>query len=120
MSAQATLGQFVRYATVGLASNVVLYLAYLALTATGVGAKLAMSVLYLLGVVSISLAVVNLLPLPAFDGIQIMVAFLALITGHTIKMRTYYVLQVAGVLFIIVVFIALAGSDLQYLLSLRR
>lgn len=78
------------------------------------------ALLYLLGVVSISLAVVNLLPLPAFDGIQIMVAFLALITGHTIKMRTYYVLQVAGVLFIIVVFIALAGSDLRYLLSLRR
>ncbi|HNZ94609.1 MAG TPA: RIP metalloprotease RseP [Sphaerochaeta sp.] len=78
------------------------------------------ALLYLLGVVSISLAVVNLLPLPAFDGIQIMVAFLALITGHTIKMRTYYVLQVAGVLFIIVVFIALAGSDLRYLLSIRR
>ena len=51
MSSQATLGQFVRYATVGLVSNVVLYLAYLALTATGVGAKLAMSLLYLLGVV---------------------------------------------------------------------
>ena len=63
---------------------------------------------------------VNLLPLPAFDGIQIMIALLALITGRTIRMRTYYVLQVAGVLFIIVVFVALSGSDLRYLLSLRR
>jgi regulator of sigma E protease len=64
--------------------------------------------------------VVNLLPLPAFDGIQIMIALLALITRRTIRMRTYYVLQVAGVLFIIVVFVALSGSDLRYLLSLRR
>ncbi|NLK14119.1 MAG: RIP metalloprotease RseP [Spirochaetales bacterium] len=78
------------------------------------------ALLYLLGVVSISLAVVNLLPLPAFDGIQIMIALLALITRRTIRMRTYYVLQVAGVLFIIVVFVALSGSDLRYLLSLRR
>ncbi|NLZ77080.1 MAG: RIP metalloprotease RseP [Spirochaetales bacterium] len=84
-------------------------------------AKLGLhALLYLLGVVSISLAVVNLLPLPAFDGIQIMIALLALLTGRTVRMRTYYVLQVAGVLFIILVFIALSGSDLRHLLSLRR
>ena len=51
MSADATLGQFMRYATVGLASNLVLYLAYLALTAAGIESKLAMSLLYVLGVV---------------------------------------------------------------------
>ena len=51
MSADATLGQFIRYATVGLASNLVLYLAYLALTAAGIEAKLAMTLLYMLGVV---------------------------------------------------------------------
>lgn len=51
MSSTAALGQFVRYATVGLASNLVLYLAYLALTAAGVGTKLAMTLLYVLGVV---------------------------------------------------------------------
>ena len=51
MSADATFGQFIRYATVGLGSNIVLYLAYLALTAAGIESKLAMTLLYVLGVV---------------------------------------------------------------------
>lgn len=45
-----TRGQFMRYAVVGLASNLVLYLAYLGLTILGMGPKTAMSVLYVLGV----------------------------------------------------------------------
>lgn len=45
-----TRGQFARYAFVGLASNLVLYLAYLGLTLLGLGPKTAMSVLYVLGV----------------------------------------------------------------------
>lgn len=44
------LGQFLRYAVVGLASNLVLYLAYLGLTIFGMGPKTAMSLLYTLGV----------------------------------------------------------------------
>jgi len=46
-----TQGQFVRYASVGLVSNLGLYLAYLVLTALGLGPKLAMSLLYAVGVV---------------------------------------------------------------------
>lgn len=42
--------QFARYCIVGLGSNLVLYLAYLGLTALGVTPKLAMSLLYVLGV----------------------------------------------------------------------
>ncbi len=45
-----TRGQFLRYAVVGLASNLVLYFAYLGLTELGIGPKTAMSVLYVLGV----------------------------------------------------------------------
>lgn len=45
-----TKTQFTRYVLVGLASNLVLYLAYLALTAWGMGPKPAMSLLYALGV----------------------------------------------------------------------
>ncbi len=41
--------QFTRYVIVGLVSNAILYLGYLALTAFGMGHKLAMTVLYLLG-----------------------------------------------------------------------
>ncbi len=44
------LSQIVRYGIVGLASNSALYLAYLVLTNLGVGNKLAMTVLFLIGV----------------------------------------------------------------------
>lgn len=42
--------QFLRYAVVGLASNAVLYAAYVALTSIGVEPKLAMTILYAMGV----------------------------------------------------------------------
>ncbi len=42
--------QFVRYAIVGLASNGVIYLLYLVLTWLGIGPKMAMTWLYILGV----------------------------------------------------------------------
>ncbi len=42
--------QFTRYVIVGLVSNAILYLGYLGLTAFGMGHKLAMTVLYVLGV----------------------------------------------------------------------
>jgi putative flippase GtrA len=44
-----TLGQFVRFAIVGLVSNGVLYVAYILLTAVGLGPKLAMTLIYVLG-----------------------------------------------------------------------
>lgn len=42
--------QFIRYVVVGLASNAVIYVAYLLLTQLGMGPKLAMSLLYGVGV----------------------------------------------------------------------
>jgi len=42
--------QFIRYVVVGLASNAVIYLAYIVLTQLGMGPKLAMSLLYVIGV----------------------------------------------------------------------
>jgi putative flippase GtrA len=42
--------QFIRYVIVGLASNAVIYIAYLMLTLVGMGPKLAMSLLYGVGV----------------------------------------------------------------------
>jgi putative flippase GtrA len=42
--------QFLRFALVGLSSNVILFAAYLLLTRLGMGHKIAMSVLYLIGV----------------------------------------------------------------------
>lgn len=48
----ATSGQFLRYAFVGLVSNLLLYLAYLGLTVWGLGHKTAMTLVYVLGVLS--------------------------------------------------------------------
>lgn len=48
---KATLGQLLRYGTVGVLSNLVGYLLYLAITSAGVEHKLTMSLLYVVGVV---------------------------------------------------------------------
>ena len=48
---KATFGQLLRYGTVGVLSNLVGYLLYLAITSAGVEHKLTMSVLYVVGVV---------------------------------------------------------------------
>jgi len=50
MKTSLVLGQFFRFASVGLLSNAVLYGAYLLLTTVGLEAKLAMSLLYAVGV----------------------------------------------------------------------
>lgn len=47
---RATLGQLIRYGIVGLASNAVGYLLYLVITAAGMEYKLAMTLLYAVGV----------------------------------------------------------------------
>lgn len=44
--------QFLRYAMVGVVSNLLLYLAYLGLAGMGMGHKTAMTLLYILGVFS--------------------------------------------------------------------
>lgn len=43
--------QFIRYVVVGLTSNAVIYVVYIALTQLGMGPKLAMSLLYGVGVI---------------------------------------------------------------------
>src|SRR5213594_4046792 len=47
----STATEILRFGVVGLASNALLYLLYLAITAVGVEPKAAMSLLYLVGVV---------------------------------------------------------------------
>lgn len=45
-------GQAARYAAVGVGSNLTLYIAYIGLTSAGVGPKLAMTLVYALGVIA--------------------------------------------------------------------
>lgn len=51
MGSGRSLGQFIRFVIVGLLSNALLYVGYIALTAVGVGPKVAMTLLYALGAV---------------------------------------------------------------------
>lgn len=50
MSINVLHGQFARYVVVGLASNLLCYLVYLALNGLGMDPKLAMTILYAVGV----------------------------------------------------------------------
>jgi regulator of sigma E protease len=78
------------------------------------------ALLYLMGIVSISLAIMNLFPLPAFDGGQIVMAAYEWISGRPIKPRVYLTMQVIGLVMIILFFIFLGFSDLLYVIGLKR
>ena len=56
--------------------------------------------LFLLASVSISLAVANLLPVPALDGGLILVSLAELVTGKTFHPRMYLILQIVGTIMI--------------------
>ena len=75
---------------------------------------------YLLGVVSISLGIANLLPLPAFDGGQVLTAFFEWITGRHIQPKTYWILQLVGIGTVIGIFVFLGYADMLHFLSIRR
>ncbi|MEA4860860.1 MAG: site-2 protease family protein, partial [Sphaerochaeta sp.] len=75
---------------------------------------------YLLGVVSISLAVANLLPLPAFDGGQMLIACTEWVTGKRIRPRTYWILQLVGIFSVVCIFLFLGYADMLHFLSIRR
>ncbi len=75
---------------------------------------------YLMGGVSISLAIANLIPLPAFDGGQIIIALCEWVRKKQIRPKTYYVLQLLGVACIIGIFLLLTLVDVRHLLAIRR
>ena len=65
-------------------------------------------VLFLLASVSISLAVANLLPIPALDGGLILVSLAELVTRRTFHPRVYVTLQIVGTVMIFAAIIALS------------
>lgn len=78
------------------------------------------ALLYLMGGVSISLAIANLIPLPAFDGGQIIIALFEWLKGKQIRPKTYYVLQLVGIACIIGIFLLLTLVDIRHFLAIRR
>ena len=75
---------------------------------------------YLLGVVSISLGIANLLPLPAFDGGQVLTALFEWVTGKNIQPKTYWILQLVGIGTVFGIFMFLGYADILHFLSIRR
>lgn len=75
---------------------------------------------FLLGVVSISLGIANLLPLPAFDGGQVLTALFEWISKRHIQPRTYWILQLVGIVTVIGIFVFLGFADMLHFLSIRR
>ena len=68
-------------------------------------------VFYLFGMVSVSLAVANLLPIPALDGGLILVCIIEIIRGKTFSPRIYARIQMIGVVCIVcLMFLALLGD----------
>ena len=66
------------------------------------------TMLYLLSCVSISLCVINLLPVPALDGGQIIVCIAELITRRTFNPKFYVVTQVIGFILIGIAFVLIS------------
>ena len=71
-------------------------------------------VFYLLGMVSVSLAVANLLPIPALDGGLVLLSTLELIRGKLLSPKTYLRIQTIGVYVIIVLMILAVIGDFRY------
>ncbi|WP_320130392.1 RIP metalloprotease RseP [uncultured Sphaerochaeta sp.] len=78
------------------------------------------ALLYLLGVVSISLAIGNMLPLPAFDGGQMLIGLYETISKKRVQPRHYWVLQLIGFLAVILIFGFMTYVDLHHLYLIRH
>lgn len=74
---------------------------------------------YLLAIVSISIAIANLLPLPAFDGGQILIAIIETITTKKISPKKYWICQIIGIIGLILIFLLMYFVDLRYFYHLH-
>lgn len=74
------------------------------------------SMLSLMGIISISLFIMNLLPVPVLDGGLILIAVIEWISRKKIKPKIQYYIQFIGIAFIVILmFIGLKG-DILYLI----
>ena len=70
-----------------------------------------------LAVISISLFLMNLLPVPVLDGGLILVAFIELVRRKSIKPKTLYAIQIAGVCFIVLIFLLGMFADINRIIQ---
>lgn len=77
----------------------------------------AASVLDLMAVISVSLFVMNLLPIPVLDGGLVLFALIAFCLRKEIKPRIQYRAQLAGIAIIALLFAAGISSDVAYFMK---
>jgi regulator of sigma E protease len=73
---------------------------------------------YLLAVVSISLTIANLLPLPSFDGGQMLISLVEIITRKKISPKNYWICQLIGMISVIILFSFMYFIDFKYFYKL--
>jgi len=72
---------------------------------------------YVLSIVSISLAIANLLPLPLFDGGQILISLIEGITKRRMSPKLYWKAQLLGLIIIVAIFIFMYSIDVKYIIT---
>ncbi|MCR4742661.1 MAG: RIP metalloprotease RseP [Treponema sp.] len=72
------------------------------------------SILSLMGLISLSLGIMNLLPIPILDGGLILLALIEAITRKKIKPKIQYYIQFIGLAFILFLFIIGCVGDISY------
>ena len=73
-----------------------------------------------LAIISISLFIMNLLPIPILDGGLILFALIEAITRKQISPRIQYYVQFVGVAFILVLFVFAMFGDISYIINLFK
>ena len=78
------------------------------------------ALLYLLGIVSVSLAIGNMIPLPAFDGGQMLIGLYETLSRKRVRPQHYWVLQLIGFFAVIMIFGFMTYVDLHHLYLIRH
>ena len=73
--------------------------------------------LQFMALISVSLFIMNLLPIPILDGGLILFAFIQAVTKKQIPPRVQYKIQVAGVAVIMLLFMVGLGGDIKYFIN---
>lgn len=75
------------------------------------------STLSLLAIISISLFIMNLLPIPVLDGGLILIALIEFVFHKKIKPKIQYYIQIGGMIIIVFIFLTGLSGDIQYFIS---
>jgi RIP metalloprotease RseP len=75
------------------------------------------ALLYLLGIVSISIFIANLLPIPNFDGGQMLINLYTILRRRELSPKGYVALQIAGLVCTILILVFMYSIDIIHYLS---